>query len=1035
MKRTVFLAVLCLACVFQAMEARIIGEKVSFGHYYYNFYDDLTAAVVGPTHSSTTRASRTIPATLSPKNNPKKEYNGKTFNVTAISAWAFDGDKWFKTFMNFSEGLLRIENDAFFLSDMGGLITIPKSVTSIGRDAFWGCGSLESVTFKGGKLSIEDAAFASCHKLHFLAIEEGEISIGAKAFLFCDKLGYAQIGRNPESDKISIGAEAFNGCKQLSTVYPHGVTGIGTSAFKGCEKLDDIFIPGIMKDWGEAIFEGCKSLKSITVNEGVTSIGYGAFRNTPALEKIQLPNSLTSIEAYAFAYCPSLTSVAIPDSVTRIGANAFAGCSSLTSVAIPRGVTRIGAKAFAGCSSLTSVTIPDSVTVLGDSAFADCTNLRDIYLEWDDPNRLTVGKLLFEKVPANGRVHIPKGSEEKYGWESDVASAKWQGVPIVANYYSVAADVNDLAMGNVTDGGINGEMAYGTKLTLTASPAEGYHFSKWTNEWGDSLSTGNTYTFSVKGNMTVRAHFARNYRVSLSAENGTIRSGEGIYLPGEEIKAEAAARNSSIYHFVKWTNERGDSLSAANPWLFTATGDTTLKAHFALNSYTVNLSAVNGAIQSGNGTYTYGDTVTATAGKGREEYHFAKWTNERGDSLSAANPWLFTATGDVTLQAHFALNSYTVTLPDKKGTYMYGEAITVTTAVSNTLVYHFEKWTNEKGEFLSYDNPYTFVVTGDVVVQAYIALNRHTVELSATNGMIKSGGGTYTHGTEATVEAAAADTSAYHFVKWTNEGGDSLSADNPYTFTVTRGTSLQAHFAGDNPDVNYWPVRLSAVNGTIKSGDGTYAQGAEARVEAAAANTLAYHFVKWTDRRGDNLSTANPYTFIVTGETALTAWFDADSCRVSLSAGDNGMITSGRGVYLRGTEVKIGARADNGYHFLKWVNAAGEGIDGNPYTFVVTKDTEMTAIFAKDSLTEPLLVEPLTGFETLLGVYYAKGVLHLVNLDGYFISVRTLDGRQVLQFTADGDNAEQAAALPAGVYILNGAKWKERYYVTKFVVR
>ncbi|OAV66188.1 hypothetical protein Barb6XT_02059 [Bacteroidales bacterium Barb6XT] len=81
----------------------------------------------------------------------------------------------------------------------------------------------------------------------------------------------------------------------------------------------------------------------------------------------------------------------------------------------------------------------------------------------------------------------------------------------------------------------------------------------------------------------------------------------------------------------------------------------------------------------------------------------------------------------------------------------------------------------------------------------------------------------------------------------------------------------------------------------------------------------------------------------------------------------------------------------------------------------------------------------VTGFETLLGVeagvYYAEGIVHLVNLEGYFISVSTMKGERVLQFTADSDNAEYAAVLPAGVYVLNAAKGKERSVVKKFVVK
>ncbi|OAV74740.1 hypothetical protein Barb7_01722 [Bacteroidales bacterium Barb7] len=147
-----------------------------------------------------------------------------------------------------------------------------------------------------------------------------------------------------------------------------------------------------------------------------------------------------------------------------------------------------------------------------------------------------------------------------------------------------------------------------------------------------------------------------------------------------------------------------------------------------------------------------------------------------------------------------------------------------------------------------------------------------------------------------------------------------------------------------------------------------------------------------------------------------------------LSAGNGGTILSGGGVYLPGDEVRIVAEAHEGYHFLKWIKADGKLFSAtNPYVFVVAGAMELTAVFEK---------EPLTGFETPLGVngaYYADGVLRLVNLEGAVVSVHAIDGRQVLLFTAGGDG-DYAAALPAGVYILNATRGKDRF-VTKFIVK
>ncbi|OAV75279.1 Listeria-Bacteroides repeat domain [Bacteroidales bacterium Barb7] len=409
-----------------------------------------------------------------------------------------------------------------------------------------------------------------------------------------------------------------------------------------------------------------------------------------------------------------------------------------------------------------------------------------------------------------------------------------------------------------------------------------------------------------------------------------------------------------------------------------------------------------------------------------------KWTDAEGDSLSGKNPYRFVVKGDVELLAHFALSSYEVSLSAENGRIKSGRGVypyntEVKAEAEANAGYHFVKWTDAQGDSVSGNNPYRFAVKEETAVNAYFAINDYRVSLSAAdNGTVASGGSTYAHGAKATATATADE--GYHFLKWTSASGGALSEANPYTFVVTGNMAVQAHFA-----VNSYRVKLSAQNGRIKAGDGVYAYDTEAEAEAGEAAD-GYHFAMWGNEAGQQVSFANPYRFVVREDMKLTAWFVRDNSsggyKVSLSAGSNGAIKSGDGVYLPGSEVKIEAGAYAGYHFVKWTRADGSLFSAaNPHTFIVTEETALRAEFEK---------EPLTGFETLLGVeeagvYYAEGALHLVNLEGYFISVGTIRGERVLQFTADG--AEYPAVLPAGVYILTAAKWKERYAVMKFAVK
>lgn len=269
-------------------------------------------------------------------------------------------------------------------------------------------------------------------------------------------------------------------------------------------------------------------------------------------------------------------------------------------------------------------------------------------------------------------------------------------IAVVPGNFAVNLSSNPTVGGTTTGAG---SFVENTLRTVTAAPNIGYTFSNWT-EGGLIVSNAASYSFTLTANKSLVANFTINtYSLAANGVNGTVSKNPNQTIFDYGSIVQLTPTPNLGYSFVSWT---GDAFGTSNPLSVTMDANKTITATFELNTYTLNVSALNGSVVKtpSQATYNHGSSVQleATPATG---FTFTSWS---GDATGTTNPLTVNMTSNKNITANFtaivgsltlnvtAVNGTVTKSPDLVG-YLSGASVLLT--ATPNVGYEFTSWTGD----------------------------------------------------------------------------------------------------------------------------------------------------------------------------------------------------------------------------------------------------------------------------------------------------------------------------------------------------
>lgn len=223
--------------------------------------------------------------------------------ITEIPVRAFENCTSLKS-IKLPSTVTKIADNAFAgcsnLEEIKGLEQC--KISELSATAFDGCVRLKDINLSNATIAaIPDQIFSGMRGLISATVPKTVTSIGTEAFYACKNL--EMINGLSDCDITKIGEKAFYNCWSLKEADLSGssLTVLPASTFKGDTALLSVKMPESLNEIGNEAFYGCSAMKKLDLNNTrLTTIGNSALSDMTSLMYINLPDTVNSVGAKAF---------------------------------------------------------------------------------------------------------------------------------------------------------------------------------------------------------------------------------------------------------------------------------------------------------------------------------------------------------------------------------------------------------------------------------------------------------------------------------------------------------------------------------------------------------------------------------------------------------------------------------------------------------------------------------------------------------------------------------------------------------------